>query len=158
MGRTTAEILEQLLDRRNWNKPIDLTNPTSRQKLIFRQQFRDIWEKLRDAGIPMRPVFWSKEDKKKYDAEHYDPYKYARTWLEEYDKGEQSNPPDCNDCIYLNFTEKEQQVYGINSYKKDHRCKCYDRPVYHGTNSTKHDPYIYPCEECYKDNFVNYYI
>lgn len=65
--------------------------------------------------------------------------------------------PDCNDCGYLNFTEKEQQVYGINSYKKDHRCKCYDRPVYHRTNSTQHNPYIHPCEECYKDNFVNYY-
>lgn len=27
---------------------------------------RDIWEKLRDAGIEMRPVFWSNEDKKNY--------------------------------------------------------------------------------------------
>ncbi len=88
MGRTTAEILEQLLDIRNWNKPIDLSNPTSRQKLIFRQKFRDIWEKLRDTGIPMRPVFWSKEDKKKYITEHYDTYKYARTWSDEYEKGE----------------------------------------------------------------------
>lgn len=110
-----------------------------------------------------------KEDKKKYDAEHYDPYKYARTWIEEYEKGEQSNPPeflakcmnirvpDCNDCGYLNYTEKEQRDYGINSYKKDHRCKCYDRPVYHITNSANHDPYIYPCDECREDNFVNYY-
>ena len=93
-------------------------------------------------------------------------------WSELQDRTEkikQSNPPefltkymnirvpDCNDCGYLNFTEKEQQVYGINSYKKDHRCKCYDRPVYHRTNSTQHNPYIHPCEECYKDNFVNYY-
>lgn len=141
MGRTTAEILEQLLDRRNWDNPIDLSNPTSHQKLIFCQQFRDIWEKLRDAGIPMRLVFWSRGDKKKYDTEHYMNIRV----------------PDCNDCGYLNFTEKEQQVYGINSYKKDHRCKCYDRPVYHRTNSTQHNPYIHPCEECYNDNFVNYY-
>lgn len=82
---------------------------------------------------------------------------------------EQSNPPefltkhmniripDCNDCGYLNFTEKEQRDYGINSYKKDHRCRCYGRPVYHRANSTKHDSYIYPCDECREDNFVNYY-
>lgn len=31
------------------------------------------------------------EDKKSYDAEHYDYYKYARTWLDEYDKGEQND-------------------------------------------------------------------
>ena len=170
MGRTTAEILRMLFDKEQYDNPIDFSGPArNRQKAIFRYQFRDIWEKLHDAGIPMRPVFWSKEDKQKWQMEHYDPYKYARTWLDEYGKGEPSNPPefltkymnirvpDCNNCGYLNFTEKEQQVYGINSYKKDHRCKCYDRPVYHRTNSTQHNPYIHPCEECYKDNFVNYY-
>ena len=84
-------------------------------------------------------------------------------------KEKQSNPPefltkcmnipvpDCNECGYLNFTEKEQQLYGLNSYKKDHRCKCYERPVYHRENSRDHDPYIHPCYECLKDNFVNYY-
>lgn len=170
MGRTTAEILRMLFDKEQYDNPIDFSGPArNHQKLIFRQQFRDIWKKLNDAGIEMRPVFWSIEDKKKWQMEHYDPYKYARTWLDEYGKGEPSNPPefltkhmnirvpDCNNCGYLNFTEKEQQVYGINSYKKDHRCKCYDRPVYHRTNSTQHNPYIHPCEECYKDNFVNYY-
>ena len=65
--------------------------------------------------------------------------------------------PDCNDCGYLNYTEEEQQAYGTNSYKSDHRCKCYERPVYHRTNSKNHNSYIYPCEECQKDNFVNYY-
>lgn len=167
-GKTTAEILHQLLSVDE--EPIDFSRPAPSTRIaINRQYYRDIWEKLRDAGIPMRPVFWSKEDKKKWQMGHYDPYKYARTWLEEYEKGEPSNPPefltkhmniripDCNDCGYLNFTEKEQQVYGINSYKKDHRCKCYDRPVYHRTNSAKHDPYIYPCDECREDNFVNYY-
>lgn len=89
MGRTTAEILRMLFDKDQYNNPIDFSNPPrNHQKAIFRQQFRDIWEKLHDAGIPMRPVFWTKEDKKKYDAEHYDPYKYARTWFDEYDKGE----------------------------------------------------------------------
>lgn len=85
------------------------------------------------------------------------------------EKIKQSNPPefltkymnirmpDCNDCGYLNFTEKEQQLYGLNSYKKDHRCKCYGRPVYHRANSQKHDSYIYPCDECKEDDFVNYF-
>lgn len=39
----------------------------------------------------MRPVLWNKEDKKSYDAEHYDHYKYARTWFDEYEKGEQND-------------------------------------------------------------------
>lgn len=167
-GKTTAEILHQLLSVDE--EPIDFSKPAPIKRIaIVRQYYRDIWEKLQDAGIEIRPVFWSIEDRKKYYADHYDPYKYVRTCLDEYDKGEQSNPPeflakcmnirvpDCNNCRYLNFTEKEQQVYGINSYKKDHRCKCYDRPVYHQTNSFRHDPYIYPCEECREDNFVNYY-
>lgn len=89
MGRTTAEILRMLFDKNQYDNPIDFSNPPrNNHKAIFRQQFCDIWEKLHDAEIEMRPVFWSKEDKKSYDAEHYDPYKYARTWLEEYEKGE----------------------------------------------------------------------
>lgn len=109
-----------------------------------------------------------------YDEGYRDGKKDAidNLWSELQDRTErirQSNPPeflakcmnirvpDCNDCGYLNYTEEEQQAYGINSYKKDHRCKCYDRPVYHRTNSRTHDSYIYPCEECKKDSFVNYF-
>ena len=193
MGRTTAEILRMLFNKEQYDNPINFSGPArNRQKAIFRQQFRDIWEKLHDAGIEMRPVFWSKEDKKKYEKEHYDPYKYARTWLDEYDKGyeqgrkdaidnlwsdmqgrteriKQSNPPefltkcmnirvpDCNDCGYLNYTERQQQAYGANSYMKDHRCNCYERPVYHRASFQNYDSYIYPCEECKEDNFVNYF-
>lgn len=85
------------------------------------------------------------------------------------EKEKQSNPlgfltkcmnirvPDCNDCGYLNYTEKQQQAYGANSYKKDHRCNCYNRPVYHRASFQKHDSYIHPCEECRDDNFVNYF-
>lgn len=68
MGRTTSEILQMLFDKDQYNNPIVFSGPArNRQKLIFRQQFRDIWEKLNNAGIEMRPVFWSKEDKKKYE-------------------------------------------------------------------------------------------
>lgn len=177
-GKTTSEILHQLLSVDE--EPIDFSRPAPSTRIaINRQYYRDIWEKLRDAGIPMRLVFWSRGDKKKYDVERYDKgYQDGKKeaidniWTNMRDRTErikQSNPPeflakymniripDCNDCGYLNYTEKEQQVYRINSYKKDHRCKCYDRPVYHNANSQKHDPYIHPCEECYKDDFVNYY-
>lgn len=65
--------------------------------------------------------------------------------------------PDCNDCGYLNYTEKQQQAYGANSYMKDHRCNCYNIPVYHRASFRNHDPYIYPCDECREDNFVNYF-
>ena len=93
-------------------------------------------------------------------------------WTNMRDKTEkikQSNPPefltkclnirvpDCNDCGYLNYTEKQQQAYGANSYKKDHRCNCYNRPVYHRASFRNHDSYIYPCDECQEDNFVNYF-
>ena len=135
MGRTTAEILRMLFDKEQYDNPIDFSGPARNyQKLIFRQQFREIWKKLNDTGIEMRPVFWSIEDKKKWQM-----------------------VPDCNDCGYLNYTEKQQQAYGAKSYKKDHRCNCYNRPVYHRANSQKHDPYIYPCDECKEDSFVNYF-
>lgn len=88
MGRTTSEILQILFNKEQYDNPIDFSNPPSnRQKHIFRQQFRDIWEKLHDAGIEMRPVFWSIEDKKKYKAEHRGYYKHASAWYEDYEKG-----------------------------------------------------------------------
>ena len=64
-GKTTAHILRHLL---NVNKePIDFSRPAQSKRMdIIRQDCRDIWEKLRDAGIEMRPVFWSNEDKKNY--------------------------------------------------------------------------------------------
>lgn len=68
MGRTTAEILQMLFDKEQYDNPIDFSEPPRDNRLrIFRQAFRDIWERLRDAGIEMRPVFWSIEDKKKYE-------------------------------------------------------------------------------------------
>lgn len=95
MVRTTAEILQMLFDKEQYDNPIDFSEPPkNRREHVFRQQFREIWEKLRNAGIEMRPVFWSKEDKKKYEIKSmnkFDPYKYARTWLDEYEKGEQND-------------------------------------------------------------------
>ena len=65
-GKTTAEILHQLLSVNE--EPIDFSRPAhDNQAYIFKMDCHDIWEKLHDAGIEMRPVFWSKEDKKKYE-------------------------------------------------------------------------------------------
>ena len=159
-GKTTAQILRQLLQIDE--KPIDFSRPAPSKRIdIVRQDFRDIWEKLRDAGFDVRPVFWSKEDKKKYEIESmnkFDPYKYARTWLDEYEKGE---CPDCNNCKHLEFTEDDQEflnkIYG-GGYRGDHghMCEYYKKPAYHRENSARHNPYIYPCDECYKDKFINY--
>lgn len=69
-GRTTAIILNELFDKKQYDIPIDFSEPArNKYSHVRRQQFRDIWEKLHDAGIEMRPVFWSKEDKKKYEIE-----------------------------------------------------------------------------------------
>ncbi len=73
-GRTTAQILHHLLNIDE--KPIDFSMPPlTRREAIAKQNYRDIWERLRDAGIEMRPVFWSKEDKNKYEMKH-GPYKW----------------------------------------------------------------------------------
>lgn len=86
MGSTTAEILQMLFDKDQYDNPIDFTEPPRNKRLrIFRQQFMEIWEKLRDADVEMRPVFWSREDKKKYETK-IDYYKYSRTRLREYGK------------------------------------------------------------------------
>lgn len=88
MGRTTAEVLQMLFDKDQYDNPIDFTEPPRNKRLrIFRQQFMEIWEKLRDAGVKMRPVLWNREDKEKYETK-IDYYKYVRTRLREYGKGE----------------------------------------------------------------------
>ena len=68
-GKTTALILHHLLNVDG--KPIDFSRQaTSKRISIFRKDFRYICEKLNAAGIKTRPVFWSIEDKKKYEKEH----------------------------------------------------------------------------------------
>lgn len=100
MGKTTAEILQMLFDKEQYDNPIDFSEPPRNNRLrIFRQAFRDIWEKLQDAGIEMRPVFWSIEDKKKYEKESMnksDPYKYAREAFAKYEA--ENHNYTCSDC------------------------------------------------------------
>nr|DAG13438.1 MAG TPA: hypothetical protein [Caudoviricetes sp.] len=59
-------ILHELLDTNG--DPIDFTRPALSKRIgVIRKYYRDIWEKLHDAGIEMKPVFWSREDKEKYE-------------------------------------------------------------------------------------------
>ena len=64
-GKTTAEILKELMDLDA--EPLDLIKkPSNRMASIYRDNLRDIWDKLHLAGVPMRTVFWNKRDKGKY--------------------------------------------------------------------------------------------
>ena len=60
---------------------------------------------------------------------------------------------DCNDCKYLMVTEKQQEelkLYGFGFVP--HICTKYDKRVFHMTQSRNHSRYLYPCEECEKEN------
>lgn len=101
-GKTTSEILHQLLSVDE--EPIDFSKPAQiKQIAIIRQYYRDIWEKLHDAGIPMRPVFWSKKDKEFYKKglNKFDPYKYAREAFTKYEADNHNHT--CSDCSQFRY-------------------------------------------------------
>lgn len=62
--------------------------------------------------------------------------------------------PDCNKCVKLNLTEKEQnrQTNG----KGLHICQHYNKRVLHRTVQLNHSDYLYPCAECESDQYSNY--
>lgn len=64
--------------------------------------------------------------------------------------------PDCNNCRWLNITEEEQQIVKHRSYANEHSCMYYGTRVIHRAHSHRHDPFIYPCDRCYNDNFIHY--
>ena len=64
-GETTARILRELLDTEA--APLDYTKrATSRMDSFHRQELREMQERLKNAGIKTRVVFWSVADKQKY--------------------------------------------------------------------------------------------
>lgn len=68
-GETTARILRELLDTEA--APLDYTRRCiSHREDFYRQELRKIQERLKDAGIKTRVVFWSAGDKRRY-AEGY---------------------------------------------------------------------------------------
>ena len=103
-GRTTAQILHHLLNIDE--KPIDFSMPPlTRREAIAKQNYRDIWEKLRDAGIPTRAVFWNKEDKEFYKKglNKFDPYKYAREAFTKYEADNHKHNHTCSDCSQFRY-------------------------------------------------------
>ena len=64
-GETTARILRELLDTEA--VPLDYTRRCmSHREDFYRQELRKIQERLKDAGIKTRVVFWSAADKQRY--------------------------------------------------------------------------------------------
>ena len=64
-GETTAMILKELLDTEA--APLDYTRRgMSHREDFYRRELRGIQERLEDAGIKTRVVFWSVEDKQRY--------------------------------------------------------------------------------------------
>lgn len=59
--------------------------------------------------------------------------------------------PDCNRCMYINLTEREQQYTpGI------HKCIGYGKRLHHRAITKIHDDFIYPCEECVRDGYKGF--
>ena len=115
-GKTTAEILHQLLSVNE--EPIDFSRPAPSKRIaIVRQDFRDIWEKLRADGIEMRQVFWSEEDKKKYEIESmnkFNPYKYDGEVFAKYE-AEHANYV-CSDCSQCRYDDANGTYYCRRSF------------------------------------------
>lgn len=64
-GATTAKILKELLDV--GARPLDYSAPAQDpMERFYRAELRKIKEKLDDAGIPTRTVFFTKKDKKRW--------------------------------------------------------------------------------------------
>lgn len=84
-GATTAEILRELLDTKA--EPLDYTKPpTNNRDRFYRDELREIQEKLQRAGIETRAVFWSKKEKSSY------------YW--EYGAPKICKSPDCKYCPF----------------------------------------------------------
>lgn len=63
MGTTTAKILRELLNVSG--DPIDYRMPpTSKSEQFYRTELRQIKQKLDDAEIPTRRIWFSEQDKR----------------------------------------------------------------------------------------------
>lgn len=61
---------------------------------------------------------------------------------------------DCNNCKYLNITEKEQ-----SKDKEHHKCLKYNIRIFHNIVSEyRGNPKqrLYPCLKCTEDKYINY--
>lgn len=62
---------------------------------------------------------------------------------------------NCNNCMHIDFTEKEQHELGLKEVP-GHKCTLYKRFVFHGNNHNGKDFCIKPCTECLLDANSNY--
>ena len=85
---------------------------------------------------------WINKLGKMYNLCEIEPMDFKTQYL-----GEWVQQVDCNDCVYLNLTEEQQEYQG----KGIHRCLYYDERVFHRTNSRIHNRLIYPYDKCYND-------
>lgn len=60
---------------------------------------------------------------------------------------------DCNDCKWLNITESDQERVKRRTLATEHACLFYGTRVIHWANNIRHDPFIFPCQECVDDEF-----
>lgn len=61
---------------------------------------------------------------------------------------------DCNDCENINITEVEQRTTENN---KPHICLKYMKRCFHRSQEKDyHDIFIFPCDECWKDEYRNF--
>lgn len=65
IGATTAECLRTLLFGKT--TPLDYSRqPRSKRERCEREQLREIYQKLNEAGIQTRQVFWNREEKEQW--------------------------------------------------------------------------------------------
>ena len=76
-GETTARILRELLDVTA--SPIDFTaRPTSNREDFYRQEMKEIQEKLKTAGIETRIIFWNAAERRAYAEANHEKYREQR--------------------------------------------------------------------------------
>lgn len=56
---------------------------------------------------------------------------------------------DCNNCVHIDITQSEQNILEKLDKQEIHRCKLYDKELFHLTNTV----FIYPCNECMYTSF-----
>lgn len=64
---------------------------------------------------------------------------------------------DCSLCQALEVTEQEQNQARKRGIELDHRCRKYNKRVFHGISvlprkGQQHNPMIEPCQECKAEN------
>lgn len=63
---------------------------------------------------------------------------------------------NCNECRWINITKQEQQFVKRRTIFNDHACMLYGSRLYHRARNRMHDDFIYPCEECTRDDNMHF--